>query len=460
MSTFQAFWEDQFAAGDPSEYQYQYMWTAKRIGLNSWTAKTLHYDMRTHPPPNFNSSNDFIDGIIQGINVEVQAKTTPQAVLLSLTQNSDASEQLFAVPGNVTPVVVNNTHQPASWDTFTISQGPYEYPSSSGSYWVIGNMTFAYGPALLVMAVFNSTNYNPTTGVGTWNRMDVAHEPANIVAFDGQFDGSNDFLRFLTNAGGSNYDMIEFNMITGLYTTPHDSVTLDTPVNIGGMIYSSSVGKTGVFYGDVTAANLKKYAYFDGSWHTGITAVNLVPVFGFRTFILVLLDPNGTRLHTFYKQTNHCRYQQIDITGTLGPDFDLGINSGFTAQGCPGHSAIFTDASDGIAKIGLLVDWDPIGDGRLSPACFMGWPLSNPDFNAEGLLTNPLGPGNPGPEVIDTYAGDRATCTYGYLVNSSLDVTGVEDFEIADTNSIAIVAGPGPNPPPQPGQPPTECPLN
>lgn len=415
--TFKVWWEDQNAPGDPAEYAFQFLWTSIRLGLDSWAAKTLHYSMRANPPAGVNLANDFIDGISAGVNVAAQAKPVTTPIILSITSNNITTEQYYSVPGNVALIQIS-ADSPESWDTFTISQGPYEYPASSGHYWIIGNLTFAYGPDVLQMAVFKSTDFDPVTGTGTWSRIDQAHEPANVVIFDGQYDGSNEFLRFLTNVSGNDYKLVELNMLTGLWTAPHDQVTLLAPTVMGGMIYSHSALKTGVFYGNFSSGIF--YAYFDGAWHTGIVAVNVPGGGGFNHFNQVLLDPNGTRLHTWYKSNTHCRYQQISITGALGPDYDFSTNSGFNADGSPGHSVIFTDPADGIDKIGMMVDWDPVGDGRLSPACFIGWPLSNPDFNAEGLLTNPLGPSFPAPEVIDTYAGDHATCTYGTLIGSSL----------------------------------------
>jgi len=407
--TIQCFWLDYDDPGVFSSNDNTAIWKSTRTAAGVWSAKEKFYSIIDNPPAGADP-DAFIDGFSSGVNA--QGQTGQVAIALSLTQSGSirSAQQIYYIGGNVAPVAIDDSGQPGAWDYFTVSQGPYFY---NGHWWIFGQFgTIPAEPPLeqvVQMAVYKASSVG-----GPYTRMDSANEPTQVSGFWGQFDATDSKFRFLINTGGgppSTFQLQEFDTATELWGSPHDTLTIDAlGFQINQILYSSQTGKTFVSFfvtnsSGLQDSNFEYITCFDGvsTWSSPLQIPNsLTGATGH--FNQMLLDPDGDTVHMFWQKESGgfsgsgIPYQQVQSSGTvLGPSSKIG--NGDYVQAAPGHGLIFTDF-DGTPKIWIPIDF--ANDNGLSPGAVYGSPLSNPVWSAV--------------EVIDTFPGDSATCTYGVIV--------------------------------------------
>lgn len=352
------------------------IWTAKRLGANNWAPATLFYDPATNPPAGFVNSG--LTSLSAGaITADLAAKQGP---LLGITGVSEFTQE-FSVENNTTvPAPVDLANHPTSVSSATgnVAQGDFW---AHGAWWNITQINIQQGAP-------PPPPPNPTTRVYksidnrlTWVGQDTANEPA-VPPSAVFWDGVSDLITAIISDGAFDptYSVQEFDLSTGTWRAPHDPINLtpgfSTSIFINGLAVLPN-GDVSLFYSHSgpNFTDLVQATLSGGIWNTAVVTVNPVPAGTANNspiFEQALVDPNGTRIHTFYSQDNVLYYQAVD-GGVLGSFHQ------FTQPGSRdvGHGIILNGDT-------ILVGFS--GAGAV-PLALAGTPLDNPVWTAETIST-------------------------------------------------------------------------
>jgi len=381
--------------------------TSKRTAPGIWSAKTVAYSTVADPPivpAGFDPNTQGIEAFSAG--VEPGPGDDPGIILYLDDQSNFGLSQYSLENSTTAPVQIDPTQ--SNWvtgevmmsrDYFTVAQGAFYF---NAAWWSVQNVDQLKTPTRL--RVYKSLDRI------TWTAQDVANEPlpwfgTNSAAWDGDYHSDSKIHAIYCPAVGSlTWSLVEFDMLTGLWSAPHDPVNLAFNVfktRVHQINYSALTGDVFILYhngkfGFPPNVDLGvKYGFLSGGvWTVGVFIDSRQPAGASSS--QALLDPNGTTLHYIFIASSFGgpetpgRYVRIDLGGAVSnsANFMLSNGAGFGAgyaYFC-GHSLI--DGNSILIPYAEPID-PAVGTAR-RPSVFVGTPLAAPVWTSENIDPDPM----------------------------------------------------------------------
>lgn len=381
------------------QFNHSYFALSWSYVSGAWQPQVIEYNRQINFPDSQNpATTDMTQLGIVFPNIAALLVNMPAA-------NNNLLPQIFNIDASGLPHVIDGTNLPELPRPFS-QAGIWV---KGGAYWIVGMLGINGVVGTVSHAVYKSTDFNPTTGVGTWVEQDSAHRPT--LPLYCYWDGSANLISLLViDSGTGAFFLQEFNTTTGLYTARHDQipgglitsnvgVAMIRPTADGGtfFVYSQPSGSPGTLAVQVRAIKL-----LTGVWGTDtLISTNITGIVAQGALLnTVVTDPNSAA-HIWYgfQQSGGTgnnawaqSYRRMNADSTLTAVTDLG---GMNAQtpygsffGVLDSGFIINSSNNQPNPSGdtLIVGYLNANDGltnSLQPGVIRGTPISAPVFTLQ-----------------------------------------------------------------------------